>query len=296
MKAVFLGFIGSLIIMVMTLMWSYYSSTKELTVSKISHDVVISPSATIDGINIFYHENKIINLSKSVFSIENTGRIAIKQSDIVSPLIIGLHGNVKIFDFILNDREPSNIDVDLLRDKDKNSAVITSSLLNPGDKFKISVLSDSTESPDIYAMARIDGVKDIRVNNEVNKNGLLYSTFLWFCFVFSMCSLLLSFVFFNDLIKEIKVKKFIKNKNLDIPDDANSLPLWVKDKFSFYQEKEIKILTNAISELSNKAYEQKLNKIEDVSKGFVSNFGPGAMCLILGGSGIWFSLNALGFI
>lgn len=240
MKAAFWGFVGSLVIMIATLAWGYYSSTKELTVSKFSHDVVISPSAEIDGISIFYNDNKISNLSKSVFVVENTGRVAIKSSDIVSPLVINVIGQTKVFDFILNGMNPSNIDALLNRDKNKNSASVEFSLLNPGDKFNISVLSDSSESPDISAEARIDGIKNIIVKNKINENGTAYSIFLWVCLILSCMSMLLSFVIFKDYKNERKIKSLIKSKEFMLPDSNVNIPIWVNKYFDFYQESERK--------------------------------------------------------
>ncbi|KFF66133.1 MULTISPECIES: hypothetical protein [Pectobacterium] len=296
MKGVFLGFIGSLVIMVATLAWGYYSSTKELTVSKHSHDVVISPATEIDGISIFYNENKISNLSKTVFTVENTGRVAIKYADVVSPVTIEVEGGSKVFDFILSEKEPSNIDASLTRDKSKNFATVNFTLLNPGDKFNVSILSDSLGSQKIAALARIDGIKNIIVKNEKNENGLAYSIFLWFCLALSAFSILLCAVFFFDYIKEIRVKSLIKSKKLDIPSNAVDVNGWANKTFSFYQGKEIAKIVRVLNENPNIKKDVKIKNIENLSKEFVSNFGFGLTFFALGGAGVWFSLNALGVI
>ncbi|MFV7477078.1 hypothetical protein ACNPM1_16580 [Enterobacter pseudoroggenkampii] len=296
MKAVFWGFVGSLVIMVTTLVWGYYSSTKELTVSKVSHDIVISPSTEIDGISIFYNDNIINNLSKTVFVVENTGRVAIKSSDIVSPLVINIIGQAKVFDFILNGMSPSNIDAVLTRYKNKNAASVEFSLLNPGDKFNISVLSDSSESPDVFAQARIDGIKSIIINNKINENGTVYSVFLWVCIILSSMSMLLSFVFFKDYKNECKFKSLIKSNEFMFPDNNVNIPTWVNNNFDFYQESERAKITDILNNSSEKTNEEKLKLVEHVSKGFVSNLGPALTVFVLGATGAWFSLNALGFI
>lgn len=296
MKAVFWGFVGSLLIMVATIAWGYYSSTKELTVSKNSYDVVIGPSAEIDGISIYYNDNKISNLSKTVFSVENTGRVAIKSSDIVSPITIGIDGGVKVFDFILSGMEPENIDATLTRDKDRNIASVKFSLLNPGDKFNVSMLSDAVESPDISALARIDGIKNIVVKNKISENGVAYSILLWSCLILSSLSVLLSFVFFNDFRKECNVKSSIRSRSLKTPENSDDMRSWIDNIFDFYQDSEKKILLHALNNKLDETNEDKLELIENLSIGFVSNFGVGVMVLVLGAIGAWFSLNGLGVI
>lgn len=291
------GFIGALAIAIMTLMYGYYSTTKSLTISKISHDVIISPSAQIDGIGIYYNNEKISNLSKTTFVLENTGRISIKKDDIVSPIIFSIKNNAKVFDFILSGRDPSNIEITTERKINENELAIDFSLLNSGDKFNISVLSDSIEPLEVSGMARIEGIKNIEVKNDIKENSIFYSIFLWCCLIFSLISLLVTFALFSDSRKAKKIKNEIKNKKLKIPDDIRASRNWMNEIFSFCQEKDRVKIYDLLVNNEKLNYDDKLNLIENALNDFSSNFiGASIMTLVLGGVGGWYSLSSLGFI
>ncbi|WP_413484713.1 hypothetical protein [Morganella psychrotolerans] len=288
------GFIGALFIAIMTLVYGYYSSTKSLMVSRISHDVIISPSAQIDGIGIYYGGEKISNLSKTIFVMENTGRVSIKDSDVASPLTIGLsNDNTKVFDFILSGSEPSNIGA--TSERKGNSITINFSLLNPGDRVNVSILSDSIDPPELFGIARIEGIKNIDVKNDTKENGILYEIFLWVCLAFSFISILVCIGLYFDARKEKAIKIKMKNKMLIVPDDTSKLQEWVENTFVFYSKNERQEITRTLNNKLNLENSEKIKIIENISKGFSSNIGASVMSLILGSVGGWYSLSSLGF-
>ncbi|BEU80177.1 hypothetical protein EAG21025_34900 [Enterobacter asburiae] len=66
--------------------------------------------------------------------------------------------------------------------------------------------------------------------------------------------------------------------------------------FDFYQESERKKIVGILNDSIEKTNEEKLKLVEHISKGFVSNLGPALTVFVLGTTGAWFSLNALGVI
>lgn len=294
MKAVIWSFIGSILVMLATFFWGYYSTSKELTVSKVSHDIVISPSTKIDGISISYNKEEITNLSKTIFSIENTGRVSIKKNDVTSPFIFQVNGTTKVFDFILNGEDPVNLGVIL--DRNKNTVTADFSLLNQGDKFQISVLSDSLSAPSISAEARIDGIKDIKIKNDNNENSTWYNIFLWGVLSISLLFILVIILNLTEVKDQIRVNRLIKNKKLIIPDNTVNLDKWVQNIFTFYSRSEKAILTEALTKAKDKKYEEKIKLIIHVTKGFSDTVAGILLLSFIAAGCLYFSLSGLNYL
>lgn len=277
-KKIFWGGVWALIIMAIPLAFSYYNAKKSLTVSIVSHDIVFDHNINIEGFDVKYYDNNVSYLSKTSLSIENTGRVAITKDDISTPLSISIDGKFNIFDFILLNTDPPNVDAVI--NKEGDAANVNFSLLNPGDKIYLSILSDSESSPGLLAKARIAGIKDITIKEIEGIN--LYLTGL--AIISFMLSASISFggvLLLFDYPDEYRLKRKIKDGDLDIPVDSVEIVDWVFKEFHPFTRSEMKKLISYLLPTKDEK-KKKLNAIRVMVRGFTGNLMAGLIFFLFG--------------
>ncbi|MBE4254443.1 hypothetical protein HJ079_24725 [Vibrio parahaemolyticus] len=216
--------------------WDYYTGQKSITLTAIAQNSVISPSISVDGLEISYKGTPLTTLSRNTFLIENTGSKSLLQSDVVAPIEVKVSEGVTVFDAMVESKQPDNLDI--LLSKQANSVLINFTLLNPGDQVLISLLTDSNTSS-FTAAARIAGVKELTVLDEPPKTLTMWAIIWIPVATFSGLLILISIVGFVQFPQEFRVKRALRLGRLNVPDfhtyeDAHQ---WI-EKNTFIYNKE----------------------------------------------------------
>ncbi|ELF5327087.1 hypothetical protein ACJXBB_001318 [Vibrio cholerae] len=217
--------------------WDYYSGQKDLTLTALSRNVVISPSVEVDGLEIKYKGSPLNTLSRTSFLIENTGSKPLIEGDIVAPIKIDVPKGVTIFEATIDVKIPDNLDVQLK--KSDSSVEVLFSLLNPDDRVYLSLLTDS-KALGFTASARIAGVKKLLVYHAPPEK-LSMKSLVWIVVaLLGLGIIILAVLMISDFPQEYKVKRAIKKNNLPIPDfeSFEEARNWVNRTFSFTTREE----------------------------------------------------------
>lgn len=284
------------LVMIIPLIYQYINSQKSLSVSLVSNDTIISPSEQIDGISIKYNDDEVSHLSKNILLIENTGSIAIKNDDIIIPLSIDINKKIKVYDIVLGEKIPKDIDASI--SKENSRAIIKFSLLNPEDKIYINILSDAIDTIDFSATARITDIKNITLKKEINDRNIFFSIFLWCLVIISLLFLLTSFFGFSHSVRELRLNKKLIENSIEIPifHAKEDYLEWLNTYFSHYTLRERNYLAQTL--LNNNDQDTNLKRINiilEAKKSFTSNIPPSIFIFIMSLVGFYFSFQSLNF-
>lgn len=295
----FVAFIITAPGIIIPIIWNYYIEQKSISLTLLSYSKIISPMTDVDGLDFIYKDKKLSALSKATFLIENTGSIPVLESDVVTPIKIKLLDGGNVLDTTVDSINPSNLDFFSI--KNAQGITIKFSLLNPGDKAVISLLTDSKEI-NFEASARIVGINKININYEPPKTLTIWA-FLWIPVGFSSLILLLaSFYGFYQYPKEFRVKRLLKRNKFLIPkfksyEDAY---FWVKENFDFATGDEIASITQYLKGLEESHGDinnsSLLTVIHKSVLGSLNNLVVGLIVFFSGLFGIYYSLNSMGYL
>lgn len=141
------------------IVWDIVKNKTSISIIKEYSSSLLSNNIANEKIEIKYDGKNIDNISKTQFTIKNTGRTPIISSDIVSPIKIGL-ANGNILDSSIEKLLPQNITTTLNINND--NIKLSFDLLNPGDIIIIDILSDSNNA--IYTcQSRIKNISTIKI-------------------------------------------------------------------------------------------------------------------------------------
>jgi len=239
------GIIGPII-------WDYYRSNSELQVKTLDHSVVIEKPIKLDGLVISYRGENLDELSKSTFTITNTGRVPIVKDEFVKPLIIEFSNKLNVIEVKIDEMNPNNIDAKLIFDKTEGKVTFDIPLLNPGDQIIFSALAKTSEIK-FTATARIVGICSLIVKNEPpeivpdkNRPWTVYPVGFFTILIF-----LSTFTGISKIPEDRRIKKLIKNNKFKIPDInlKEEFISWINTTFSFSTLKERKALIRFVNEL-----------------------------------------------
>lgn len=144
--------------------WDNYKSETAIELQHLTTVTLVEEKHDISKLEVFYDGRKIKNLSKSLFSIVNTGNTPIIEEDVKSPLKIVFGKNSKLLDFKVEKLHPANLIFTTRIDKKENSLLTSFPLLNPSDFVQFSVITSSL-TPKYRALALIKGVKKFPIVN-----------------------------------------------------------------------------------------------------------------------------------
>ncbi|WP_411559830.1 hypothetical protein [Pectobacterium brasiliense] len=281
------------------IIWDYYNGKKGISLTLVSYSKIISPMTDVDGLEFIYKNKKLNALSKATFLIENTGSTPVLESDIVTPIKIKFPYGGNILDTTIDSMIPSNLDFSLM--KDTQEVIINFSLLNPGDKAFISLLTDSKEI-NFEASARIVGINEININYEPPKTLTIWA-FFWIPVGFSSLVLLLaSLNGFYQYPKEFRIKKLLRRNQFLIPkfisyEDAY---LWVEENFDFATSDEIASIIQYLKGIEENNGDINNNSLLSVIRKSVlsslNNLIVGLIVFSIGLFGIYYSLISMGYL
>jgi hypothetical protein len=119
-----------------------------------------------DKLQTFYEGVEIKNLRLCSFKIMNDGDLVIPVSDFIEPLIFTFSEGTKILTYEIVKSYPSSLKP--IFEVDGTTLKLVPLLLNPKDSFYIRILCCNDEKRPAYIInARIHGVKDISIKNEI---------------------------------------------------------------------------------------------------------------------------------
>ncbi|ENM5875916.1 hypothetical protein NTE03_003888 [Vibrio mimicus] len=279
--------------------WDYYSGQKSITLTAISQNNVISPSISVEGLEIKYKGTPLTILSRSTFLIENTGSKSLLQSDVVSPIEIAVAEDVTVFDAMVESKQPENLDIVL--SQKANSVFVSFTLLNPGDRVLVSLLTDS-KTLKFNAAARIAGVKELIVLDKPPKT-LTKWAIVWIpVAAFSGFLILVSIVGFVQFPQELRVKRAIRLGRFSVPDfnsyeDAHD---WVEKTLSFTTKEERQSVFKLLAKLEEDGAGFDSNRIlNEISLAVKRSYNNFLMALFVSGIGLFglgYALTSLGYL
>lgn len=148
-----------------------YKNRKDLRYRNYESVSLVTDRSSAENIQIIVGGNLVDNPHLTSFEVMNIGRMTIVPDDFIEPLKIYLSDNTKIFSANVSTAHPAGLNPSL--DYDKNCIKVNPLLMNGGDSFKISVI---TEKPvkNHKITARIVGVSTIKKVNPRTNQWMLY--------------------------------------------------------------------------------------------------------------------------
>lgn len=119
-----------------------------------------------DKIKIYYDENIVSNLSMVKVKVKNSGKLAIRKEDVVSPIEIVFNEKTKIIDWSVASTEPPGININLERLDDEYGIKCNFGLLNPGDEANLELVCIPEDGSIPEVRTRIEGLKHVDVKIE----------------------------------------------------------------------------------------------------------------------------------
>jgi hypothetical protein len=179
---------------------------------------MVGGGPTIDKLQFSYDGRPVAKLSKLAFVLVNTGRTAIRASDIVAAPAIILFGT-SILDVRIDSVSPANLIVVPKLDPPNHSVSLEFPLLNPGDQIQFSVLVES-EDPKVEATARIAGLTtlaylDQRAEMDTVRRSVPWT--VWVVGVFTAFCLFATCVGLHGVGEESAIKRFASSDLVRVP-------------------------------------------------------------------------------
>ncbi len=144
---------------IVPILWEQYKSRTAMELRQLSSSVVISRSQELDKLQFTYAGQSIRRLSTVELELVNTGRTPIRQSDVVTPVVIHV-ADARILDARVSKVSPSNLIASHELSSVQDRVTVNFQLLNPGDAIRLTLLSES-EQPNISVSARIVGLSNL---------------------------------------------------------------------------------------------------------------------------------------
>ena len=154
----------AVILSIVTFIKTYKYRRLQFVISCFS--VIDVESAIADKIEIYYNKNIVSNLSMVKVNVKNSGKLAIRKEDVVSPTEIVFNEKTKVIDWKVAATEPPNINISLERlDDEPNKIRFNFGLLNPGDEANLELMCIMEKKSIPEVRSRIEGIKrvDVRV-------------------------------------------------------------------------------------------------------------------------------------
>lgn len=207
-----------------------YKSKRALELNFLEQINILTKPENLDGLMITYAGEPIDGISKSIFSLENTGRSAIGETEVKKPVTLQFSIDSHIIDCSVEHVNPADLEVEMTFDKPNQNVQIKSSLLNPGDKIYFSVLSKSA-IVNFDVSARIENISQIDVIQSVSTpdNKLIP----WTAYPVGLFTALFGMAIIGGIVACVRkhiLKKQIENDTLTVPTfpDTSSRNAWVR--------------------------------------------------------------------
>lgn len=273
------------------IVWDWWSTKSELTLTKDQRVNLFEKKTSIDGLSVTYLDHEVENLSKIVFTLENTGRTPIENSDLVSlPTLKITEG--KLLSASIDLMTPENLGAALTQTE--KTVAISFPLLNPEDSITFSTLisgknfSYQIESrvKNISAIISLDENDQIRIRSSFGITTYIVGFFV-----------VLFFITFIGLATQTPRRNRAHRAILQ-----NSTPARCGEKLSTvisYIDNELSFLSKlkrkklkAIAQKSDSHLdEETTEELQEALRSIISSENPGGgafICLIIVSSGIYY--------
>jgi len=251
----------------------------------------------MDGMTITYAGEALDELSKTSFSVINTGRTPILKKDVASPITVKFAKEANVIDVKLDGMQPKDLGATLKFNKEDGELILEFPLFNPGDKMDFSVLA-KTSNVQFDSVGRIAGVPTLVVKDvsqeRVGKSRPFATypvSFFSLLLIIASLSLLLS-----EYPAEIRIKSQIKNGVFELPSLKSKVEwlAWINSTFSFTTTNERKSLLQIIGNLpdvENLAIlhrEEIRNGIQRLLGQALSNLKAAVIVFLIAAIGGWY--------
>lgn len=297
-KSNFFGIIGiaiGIFGVVGPIAWDYYKTKSEIELKVIESSVIIEKPKKLDGLVISYGGEELDELSKTTFSLSNTGRTPLLKKDVVQPIHVRFSPESRIIDAKIEATNPKDMGATIQFNRADGYIVFDIPLLNPGDQIEVSALSKSIKV-DFHVTARIAGVTSLNVVKEIAKPRGPTPWTIYPVGFFSALLLLASVVGLSEVSAEIKTKKSLRAGTLDLP-QMHSLAeclAWIDAQFFFTTKTERRVLKSFVETLSDRAdfssaYRNEiLGGVQRLVDNAVPNLSISIMFIVISGLGGWY--------
>lgn len=181
-SGLYIGIIGVAAAIVMPIIVYYLQNNKKhLAYNELQNISLVSVNDNVkDKVEVKYAGKVVNNLYLLTVLFKNTGRVPIKNSDIVSP--IKLEYKQKFMECRVIDKSTAGLDIKLVS-PDENSVLINFNLLNPGEYFVLKFVSLSRLS-DPKIVLRISGLSRINIGSTSNEYRAIATYFAMIVLIF----------------------------------------------------------------------------------------------------------------
>lgn len=250
-----MGLFIALLGVIAPIVWDLWNSSAEISLIIDHTATIIEKRDNVEKLVILYEGKQIESLSKTSFTLKNTGRKAVALDDIVSNPNIALRdGNIFEAEIIKSD--PEYIDKNI--STNGKSVSLTFKLLNPGDMIIFSILSD-VKTPIFIPTARIKNIKNLKIikaEEQIKING---NVGFW-VYIVGLFSALFFAVFISLLMDAPKFKQQIAAiKNGETPLHKNESI----EVIYFYIDKNLSMLTKEKRKRIKELIPKNVDKIDD---------------------------------
>lgn len=208
--------------------WDYYKTTSEIELRILEKSIVISKPQKLDGLVITYGGEALDELSKTTFSLSNTGRTPILKKDVASPVTLKFAKDSSIIDAKIDRMQPLDLGASLQFNRGDGMLTLEFPLLNPGDRIDFSVLA-KTSAVDFDAGGRIAGVSSLHVVKDIaqTKVGKSLPWTVYPVGFFSVLLALVSIVGFSHAPAERRMKAKVNTGTFELP-NLKTVDAWIE--------------------------------------------------------------------
>lgn len=201
------------------IIWDKYKSNSSIDIRLVSSLLIVGDNPKLDKLQFSYDGHPVTQLTKFAFVLTNTGRVAIRKDEVVSPIVIQF-GNANIIDARIDAVVPDNLESHIKVASSGHEVSIEYPLLNPNDQIQFSILTESREVA-IKVSARIAGVRSIIYADQRGKTKSMkrktISWTVWVVGVFTLLSLGLTLAGFSGAGEEMAIKRLLSSDLLHVP-------------------------------------------------------------------------------
>ena len=188
------------------ILWDLWNSRSEITLTLRQSATLVQKEQALEKLAIQYGGKPIDALSKIVFSLENTGRTAITNEDVITPLQLSF-SEAEVLEVNVGKSSPTDLGAQL--EHDNKEVRIRFPLFNSGDAIEFNVLL-SGKNVAYSASARIKNIKRLNVINEDDQVRIKKKPGVGVYFV-GVLSLLFIAVFVSLVGEEKRKRRTLKN-------------------------------------------------------------------------------------
>ncbi len=161
-----------------TIFLNAYLQRSALELQLIAQSALVEHARGTEKVRVTYGHDAVAGLSRIELALVNSGRKAIRSSDVVSPITI-LVDSGRVLDVLTEDLSPTDLTVTFSIDSARRSVTIHAPLLNPGDGVRFTLLVGATPPPRVTASAHIAGLWALHIVDRRPENRPLWRLLSW---------------------------------------------------------------------------------------------------------------------